>query len=321
MATTDSDHLPFRTITGADSFDIWRRITNSIGRDSLVSSAESGSLYLDNFDWTTRLVNPYGGPTGGGYVGSSLDANQFGTNQGEVTESMLDVIDATTTSVSNTLGNFNMNTGETTVTSTNPNGQQAYYDVANNGIRITGKSDQWIRVKTRIPIDVTAQYGVKVRIKNLSPSGNAVINNVYMGTASLNPAFLTYAADASRTFNYWGDASMGAAGGSGARIRLPSNAAGDEITEFSEVLGPGYNPRYGSGGVYSSSGKKFDPRAKYFDLIIINHYTNSGDGTGWSAGNDIVILGIEIERLPAGITFTEHDDVDGVPQAKLQVGY
>ena len=48
MATTDSDHLPIRTVTGADSFDSWRRITNSIGRDSIAGAVESGHLYLDN---------------------------------------------------------------------------------------------------------------------------------------------------------------------------------------------------------------------------------------------------------------------------------
>ena len=302
MATTDSDHLPFRTITGADSFDTWRRITNSIGRDTAIGIPESGHLYLDNFDWTNRLVNPRGPePLGGGHVNEDFND--------ALTTSELEAFEAQTSSDGGSLGNFNMAingaTGQSGVT-LNPNSQQAYFDYANGGVRITGASNQWIRIKTRIPIDPNAQYRIKFRIKNLSPSGNNRTNRVYFSHLGLNSSFLALFTDARRTMNYFV-----------ADHTLPSNAAGDKVSEFTTILGPGYNPLYVSSSD-ASSGSKFDPGAKYFDLSMINYYTT---GDSWISGNDIVIQGIEIERLPAGITITEHDDVDGVPRAKLQVGY
>lgn len=303
MATTDSDHLPFRTVTGADSFDSWRRITNSIGRDSIAGAVESGHLYLDNFDWTARLVNPRGPePLGGGHVIQDF-AN-------EITASELATIEAQTVSDAGSVGNFNMainGAADQSGVTLNPNSQQAYFDFANGGVRITGASSQWIRIKTRIPIDTNAQYRIKARVKNLSPSGNNVENRIYFGHIGLNNAFLALETDAQKTYN-WSVA--------GNEI-LDSNSTGDQITEFTEVIGPGFNPLYVSNSTVRSA-KKFDPGSKYFDLVFINYYTG---GDNWSTGNDIVIQGIEVERLPAGIVITEHDDVDNVPQAKLQVGF
>ena len=55
MALTDTDHLPFSTITGATTFNDWRRITNGLGKD-IEGGIQTGShLYLGNYDWSGRV--------------------------------------------------------------------------------------------------------------------------------------------------------------------------------------------------------------------------------------------------------------------------
>jgi microcystin-dependent protein len=272
MSIEDQNHLPIRTITTADTFNDWRRITNSIA-ESAKSAIETGShLYLGDYDWT----------------GDVFRATVLPENVTSGTESPIGATWSPENSVT--------------------------YDSTHGGVRFTlantsyGNAaeslNQWARIRTRVPIDESATYRIKVRIKNLRTSGE---NRIYFGAIGLNETFQALRTDAgSGIFNY------GVASG----VALPNANVNGGVTEFSALIG-GFNDADGT------DDKKFDPGSKFFDLIYINHYRDTnGTGDEWvDANDDTIIQNIEIERLPSGIIITEHDTQDANPSTKLQVGY
>jgi len=171
MALTDTDHLPFSTITGATTFNDWRRITNGLGKD-IEGGIQTGShLYLGNYDWSGRVSRatrlPAGVTTG--------------------TETGVDTVwdpgtsvsyDPTEGGVRFTLGSFPDQT---------------------RGTHADAKMRMWARIQTRMPIDEFANYRVKVRIKNLRTSGT---NRIYLGFIGLNGEFQALLTDQRNTFNY-----------------------------------------------------------------------------------------------------------------------
>ena len=51
----DINHLEIRTIGTGDTFNDWRRITNSIGLEASNSTVTSSTFNLGDFDWTSRI--------------------------------------------------------------------------------------------------------------------------------------------------------------------------------------------------------------------------------------------------------------------------
>jgi len=272
MAITDSDHLPVRTIGTGDTFNDWRRITNSIALSAGAVTETGSHLYLGDFDWTDRI--------------SQSSSLAIGATDGTET------VEGAAWSPDNSVS----------------------YDSAEGGIRVTaanvtpytsaptGKMNQWVRIRTRIPIDKNANYRIKVRLKNLRTSGD---NKIYLGVASLNENYKALRLDDKRNHNYFVT-----------NYNLPNN----DVTEFS-ALYHGFNPLDPEVG----SNLKFDPGAKYFDIVFVNLY-RPGSGLNpsdpWtSADDDVIIQSVEIERLTSGIIITEHDFEDQNPRAQLQLGY
>ena len=170
MAITDTDHLPFSTITGATTFNDWRRITNGLGKD-IEGGIQTGShLYLSNYDWSGRV--------------SRAGALPFGATAG--TESGVGTVWDPDTSVSydSTEGGVRFTLG-------------SFPDQTQGGV--TGKMRMWARIQTRMPIDEFANYRVKVRIKNLRTTGD---NRIYLGFTGLNSQFQALRTDAAQSFNY-----------------------------------------------------------------------------------------------------------------------
>lgn len=170
MALTDTDHLPFSTITGATTFNDWRRITNGLGKD-IEGGIQTGShLYLSDYDWSGRVsrasVLPSGATTG--------TESPVGTVWDPATSVSYD---STEGGVRFTLGSF-------------PDQTQG---------SVTGKMRMWARIQTRMPIDEFANYRVKVRIKNLRTTGD---NRIYLGFTGLNSQFQALRTDSANTFNY-----------------------------------------------------------------------------------------------------------------------
>jgi microcystin-dependent protein len=278
MANTDIDHLPFQTITGATTFNDWRRITNGLGSDQGTGTVIGGSFYLGDFDWSGRVsraaVLPIGATTG--------------------TESPID----------GSAGLWNPSDSVT-------------YDSAQGGVRftlanaadqtqgsVTGKMRQWARISTRMPIDEFAKYRVKVRIKNLATSG---VNRIFLGFIGLNTELQALRTDNAFTFNY----------GLANDEELTNNA----VTEYSAIIN-GFN----ASGENAST--KFDPGAKFADIIFINQYvsynatSDTTTGEAWEdSTDDVIIQSIQVDRMPAGLILDSHDSTDGAPSANLYVGH
>lgn len=267
MSLEDLDHLPVRTITTGDTFNDWRRITNSIAQNAGEAIETGSHLYLGDYDWSEKISRatrlPIDATTGdeinaGGASWDPADSVSYDSTEGGIRVTLANAAD--------------LNVGGT-----------------------AGKWEIWGRIRTRFPIDSTATYRIKVRVKNLRTSGD---NHVYFAAIGLNEEFEALATDDRHSFN-WGIAS---------NVPLPN----DDITEYSALY-------YGFNATDESDSYKFDPGSKFFDIAFISHY-QAGDP--WqSANDDIVIQSVEIERLTSGIIVTNHDSQDGNPSAKLHVGY
>lgn len=267
MSLEDLDHLPVRTITTGDTFNDWRRITNSIAQNAGEAIETGSHLYLGDYDWSEKISRatrlPVDATTGdeinaGGASWDPADSVSYDSTEGGIRVTLANATD--------------LNIGG-----------------------IVGKWEIWGRIRTRFPIDSTATYRIKVRVKNLRTTGE---NRVYFAAIGLNEEFEALATDDRHSFN-WGIAS---------NIPLPNN----DITEYSALY-------YGFNATDESDSYKFDPGSKFFDIAFISHYQ---DGDPWeSANDDIIIQSVEIERLTSGIIVTNHDSQDGNPSAKLHVGY
>ncbi len=123
------------------------------------------------------------------------------------------------------------------------------YSSADGGMKVTGTGDYFI--KTRIPIDANATYKATVRVTKVDGTGN-----FYLGARSLDDTFSNVATDTASSYNYFG-------------ANAQAVAAGTTQT-FTGFIS-GFNT--------TSTGdhNKFDPGAKYFDLIVIANYGGSGN--------------------------------------------
>lgn len=269
MSTEDQNHLPIRTITTGDTFNDWRRITNSIAENSKAAVETGSHLYLGDYDWTGDVFRATVLPMG------------------------------------------NPNAGESPIGATWDPANSVSYDSTHGGVRFTlantsygsneEKYQQWARIRTRVPIDTSATYRIKVRIKNLRTSG---ANKIFLGAIGLNETFQALRTDVALTFNY------GIAEGA-----ILNNAdVNGGITEYSALIS-GFN------ATDEGVDNKFDPGSKFFDIVYINHYTGTDMSEWEDADDDTIIQNIEIERLTSGIIITEHDSQDSNPQAELQIGY
>lgn len=142
-------------------------------------------------------------------------------------------------------------------------GTLAYSD-AEQGVVFTG-AGCWATLRLRMPVDPSATYTARVVFKKLTGTGV-----VYVGAKSLTNAWGKLATDTSGSYNYFG--ALGVSVGVG-------------VTRVCEGSISGYNPASPTAGVHT----KFDPEAKYWDLVLIANY--SGSGT-------TVVQSIEIIKQP-----------------------
>jgi hypothetical protein len=135
------------------------------------------------------------------------------------------------------------------------------YSAADFGIKTTGPS--WFRIKVRMPVDPQGVYRATVRVKKIDGDGT-----FYVGASSLDDSFNDIKTDGSNSYNYFAAASY-------------TVAAGATYTASGTISG--YN------ATTDTNRNKFDPYAKYFDLVIITNY----QGTGSS-----VIEAVEVYKEP-----------------------
>ena len=118
-----------------------------------------------------------------------------------------------------------------------------------------------------IPIDPTATYRVKVRVKHISTSSGT--GKFYFAVQTLNEDKSNLSSDTATSYNY----------GVASNQQL---TAGQTYTY--EATFTGYNPAAPA----SASSTKFDPEGKYFNLFYITNYQGNGE---------TVIQSVEVERL------------------------
>lgn len=138
------------------------------------------------------------------------------------------------------------------------------YSEADGGVVFNG-AGCWATVRLRMPVDPNATYTARVVMKKLTGTGV-----VYVGAKSLNNAFAHLATDSVGSYNYFGALGL---------------SVGVGVTRVLEGSISGYNPTSPTAGVHT----KFDPQAKYWDLVLIANY--SGTGT-------TVVQSIEIIKQP-----------------------
>jgi YVTN family beta-propeller protein len=144
-------------------------------------------------------------------------------------------------------------------------GGSAYYNSTYRGVVLSGNST-WIKVKTRLPIDPDSTYFVRAKVTKKSGAGT-----FYIGADSLDNNYLSISTDQAMSYNYFGATGVTIASGN---------------TQYFEATISGYNATSGS------SANKFDPEAKYFDLVMIGNY---GDTSGTA---ETLIEWLELYKAP-----------------------
>lgn len=120
-----------------------------------------------------------------------------------------------------------------------------------NGDAMECGNSTWFRVATRFPIAVGMKYKVSVALAKVSGTGTT-----YCGVDSLDANFNTIATDKATSYNY----------GTLFGKSLP--------TTPSSVVYSGTYQWYNS--TSGSDRNRFDPGAKYFDVVIITNYSGKG---------------------------------------------
>lgn len=151
------------------------------------------------------------------------------------------------------------------------------YSEAQDGMVVSGTSVT-ATIRCRIPVDPDTFYLARVKLKKVSGTGT-----IYIGAKSLDNSFVNLATDTLGSFNYF----------------VANNAAlaVGNTAVFEGSIG-GYNPASPTGGLAT----KFDPKAKYWDLVIIANYNGSGD---------TAIQSIEIKKARFGQRFDGTVDIAG----------
>ncbi|EQC50352.1 hypothetical protein M899_2545 [Bacteriovorax sp. BSW11_IV] len=135
------------------------------------------------------------------------------------------------------------------------------YSSADKGMKATGNS--WFLINSRIPIDPKGSYRVTVRAKKIDGTGT-----FYVGADSLDANFTSIKADNENSYNYFA-------------AEAYNLAAGSTYTASGVISG--HNIAGGTGD------NKFDPGAKYFNVVIIANYNGTGNS---------VIESVEIHKIP-----------------------
>jgi hypothetical protein len=147
------------------------------------------------------------------------------------------------------------------------------YSQDHQGMSFTGNGP-WSSIKARVPIDPTAHYRIKVRVKQVTTTTGT--GRFYAAVKTLNEDKTNLSSDLANSYNY-GVASA------------QDLTAGTTYT-FEDTFS-GYNTSTDP-GPGTGDKQKFDPEGKYFDLLIITNHQGSGE---------TVIQSIEVERLPDAI--------------------
>lgn len=139
------------------------------------------------------------------------------------------------------------------------------YSAADRGVLVSGISN-WFRVRVRMPVDPESLYFVRAKVKKKSGNGT-----FYIGAISLDENYNELSTDQARLYNYFGALGVSIAAGS---------------TYYAEGTISGYN------ATTEGSHNKFDPEAKYFDLVIICNYRATTTPT------ETVIEWLELYKAP-----------------------
>jgi len=148
------------------------------------------------------------------------------------------------------------------------------YSQDHQGMSFNGAQNISSAIRCQVPIDPTAHYRIKVRVKQITTTTGTGI--FYAAVKTLNEDKTNLSSDLANTYNY------GIASGQ-------TLTAGTTYT-FEDTFS-GYNTSTDP-GPGTGDRQKFDPEGKYFDLLIITNYQGSGE---------TVIQSIEVERLPDAI--------------------
>ena len=145
-------------------------------------------------------------------------------------------------------------------------GGTATYSAVDRGVVLSGISC-WIKIRIRMPVDPESTYVVRAKVKKKSGNGT-----FYIGADSLDANFNSITTDTATSYNYFG--------------ALAATITAGQSQYFEGTIS-GYNlPSEGSPN-------RFDPEAKYFDLVIIGNY----QGTG--SPNETVIEWLELYKAPS----------------------
>jgi hypothetical protein len=139
-----------------------------------------------------------------------------------------------------------------------------FYSPADRGMMCNTGSG-WATIRIRMPVDPDSTYMVRAKI--FKKSGNGAI---YIGADSLDSNYRSLSTDAATAYNYFGASGVSIAAGA---------------TFYAQGFISGYN------STTTSDHTKFDPEAKYFDLVIISNYNQT-------VASETVWQWLELRRMP-----------------------
>jgi hypothetical protein len=137
------------------------------------------------------------------------------------------------------------------------------YDATNRGVKITGNT--FAKIRTRVPVHPDRLYRVKAKVRKLSGDGT-----FYIGAISMDQNYNELSTDQARTYNYFGALNVTITAGN---------------TYYAEGVISGYN------APTDNNHNRFDPEAKYFDLVIIANYNATQNPS------ETVIEWLELEEI------------------------
>ncbi|WP_128896330.1 hypothetical protein [Longirhabdus pacifica] len=144
------------------------------------------------------------------------------------------------------------------------------YRAEHQGIVFTDEC--WTKVRMRMPVDPDSTYFVKAKVKKLEGEEDT---KFWLGAISLDNNYNELLYDTAHVYNYFG-------------AEFQNISAGE--TAFFESAISGYNTPE------ENSHNKFDPDAKYWDLVVICNYVNSLDIVG---KGETLIEWIEVRKAPS----------------------
>ncbi|NPV80793.1 MAG: hypothetical protein HPY52_11035 [Firmicutes bacterium] len=139
------------------------------------------------------------------------------------------------------------------------------YSAADRGVLVSGISN-WIKVRVRMPVDPESLYFVRAKVKKKSGDGT-----FFIGAVSLDENYNELSTDLAMSYNYFG----------ASNVSIPAGSV-----YYAEGIISGYN------ATTEGNPNKFDPEAKFFDLIIICNYYGTVTPT------ETVIGWLELYKAP-----------------------